>query len=223
MSGNRHIRNPGSSPSRDPFPRLPRPARRLVLAAMMLAAIARTVAGALLCASGPVRRMAFEAVMLLALARLLVGYVPMRRWRRHLNTGPPRGGSDPEGERALGREVGRIVRKVASCMPFRAVCLPQAMAAQWMLRRRGVSSRLIFGVRRASEEPGGPLQRKHGAAAPGRTPWTGAGLDFHAWLTVAGENVVGDQGTETYVPLPEVTPWPDGGAPATGARATRRR
>ena len=192
-------------------------------AAKTVVALARTATGAWLRAPGRIRRMAIEAVVLLALARLLVGYVPMRRWRRHLNTGPPDGGSDAGGERALGREVGRIVRKVASCTPFRAVCLPQAMAAQWMLRRRGVSSRLIFGVRRASEEPGGPLRGRHGAAARGRIPSTGAGLDFHAWLTVAGENVVGDQGAETWVPLPEVTPWPDDGAPVTGARATKRR
>ena len=46
-----------------------------------------------------------EAVVLLAFARLLVGYVPMRRWRRRLNTGPPGGGNGAEGERALGRIV----------------------------------------------------------------------------------------------------------------------
>ena len=185
---------------------------------------ARKAVGALLRVPGPVRRMAFEAVALLVLARVFVGFVPMRRWRRRLNAGRPVGGGDAEGDRVLGREVGRVVRKVASCLPFRAVCLPQAMAAQWMLRRRGVSSRLVFGVRRATEEPDGPPHGEHGDSARAR-PRTGAGLDFHAWLTVAGETVVGDQGAETWAPFPGPTgptPGPDGDAPAPAAPATGR-
>ena len=178
------------SASDDASARLPRPVRRVALTAVVVVALARTATGALLRASGPVRRMALEAVVLLALARALVSYVPMRRWRRHLNTEPPAEGHDgdakAEADRALGREIGRVVRKVASCMPFRAVCLPQAMAAQWMLRRRRISSRLIFGVRRGEAgarrgatggtgrhgRPGGPAGRRRGdrkARTPGRT------------------------------------------------------
>lgn len=67
------------------------------------------------------------------------------------------------------------------------------MAAQWLLRRRRIPSRLTFGVRR-----GGP---------PGRA------LEFHAWLTVAGKPVVGGAGAETFTPLPPpgpgAPPWPE--------------
>ena len=56
------------------------------------------------------------------------------------------------------------------------------MAAQWMLRRRGVPSRLVFGARRK--------------AAPG------GGNDYHAWLTVDGKCVVGGWRAETYKPPP---------------------
>ena len=222
----------------DAFARLPRPIRRLALTAVAVVALARTATGALLRADGTARRMALEAVVLLALARAFVSYVPMRRWRRHLNTEPSGEGHDgvaeAEAERALGREVGRIVRKVASCMPFHAVCLPQAMAAQWMLRRRGISSRLIFGVRRARQAPGGAspwgregadagADRRGAAVEAGRRGDGPAGLDFHAWLAVAGENVVGGAGSETYAPLPEVTPWPERGGGAQDPRAAARR
>ena len=67
-------------------------------------------------------------------------------------------------------------------LPFEAACLPRAMAAQWMLLRRGVPSRLVFGARRP--------------AAPG------GGNDYHAWLTVDGERVIGGRRAETYRPLP---------------------
>lgn len=158
--------------------------------------------------------LALEAAFVLLLARLLVGQVPMRYWRHRLDTAPvpspgpegrgaprwPAGGdrrrlpgeSECPGrqdenrgalppEARVPRRVGRIVGKVARRLPFRALCLPQAMAAQWMLRRRGVRSQLVFGARRGT--------------APDRA------LEFHAWLIVAGECVIGAGEVETYTPL----------------------
>ncbi|MCY4634686.1 MAG: lasso peptide biosynthesis B2 protein [Acidobacteria bacterium] len=128
------------------------------------------------------RAMALEAAMRLTLARLIVYYVPMRYWRRRLEAVASDGSSDA-GRQPLGRAVGRMVRRVARRLPFEALCLPQAMAAQWMLRRRGVSARLWIGVRRP---------------APGRP------LAYHAWLTVDGESVIGGRPARACVPLP----WP---------------
>lgn len=177
-----------------------------------------------------VKVMALEAALLLLLARLLVKHVPMRHWRRWLTTadgraaatepmagacevfvrsgsetpafpraGPPRSPPSPPHEasagavrravsirrgpgRRLAHRVARIVRGVARRPPpFRAVCLPQAMAAQWMLRRRRMESCLSLGARRKAEDEG---------------------LEFHAWLTVAGECLLGGQEVETYTVLP---------------------
>ena len=152
------------------------------------------------------RVMAVEAALCLLLARVLVKYVTMNRWRRWLTTreepmpaGRPSAGShaalppaDPERREAVGeplpdapvrfsRRTARIVRRVAHHVPFPAVCLPQAMALQWMLRRRGIGSRLIFGARRTAGS---------------------ANLDFHAWLTVGGKCVIGGGELETYSELP---------------------
>lgn len=133
----------------------------------------------------PERAMALEAAVWLTLARLLVHHVPMRHWRRHLEAAA--GGSGDAGQQPLGRAVGRMVRRVARRLPFEARCLPRAMAAQWMLRRRGVSGRLWIGVRRpAPERP----------------------LDYHAWLTVDGESVIGGRPTRSWVPLPWPAPPP---------------
>ena len=57
----------------------------------------------------------------------------------------------------------------ARYVPFKAVCLPQAMAARVMLKRRGVSSVLHFGAARGQDKP----------------------LDAHAWLDAAGVDVTG--------------------------------
>ena len=133
------------------------------------------------------RWLALEAALLLALARTLVLYVPLRHWRGRLDTS---GGADRTLAVANARAVGRVVRGVARRLPFDARCLPRAMAAQWMLRRRRIASQLRFGVRR-------------------RTDGT---IDLHAWLLVNGECVVGGWNLETYAPLPAF----DGGAHAAG-------
>ena len=70
------------------------------------------------------------------------------------------------------------------------------MAAQWMLRRRGVRSRLDFGVRRGE----------------------GGALEFHAWLSVAGETVMGGREAETYTTFEHA-----GGADGRPGRPARWR
>lgn len=177
------------------------------------------------------RAMALEATLDLLVARLLVRYVPMRLWRRRIDTvGEPaaaaqgsaasqrtatgsgktalpgaRGVPGEPAPRHMPLKVGRVVRKVARRLPFRARCLPQAMAAQWMLRRRGIGSRLVFGTRRDT------------------TP--AASLEFHAWLIVSGECVIGAQEVETFRVLapPETAGRRPGASASAAPRGHRSR
>ena len=52
-----------------------------------------------------------------------------------------------EPERALARRVGWAVEAVARHSPIQFACFPQAIAAKWMLRRRGLSSTLYLGAK----------------------------------------------------------------------------
>ena len=136
----------------------------------------------------PARRLlAVEAVLALLLAKLLTRAVPARHWLRLLRTGAaPRCVAGPadsgSSDSRVPAEIGAVVAKVVRHMPFRAKCLPQAVAAQWMLRRRRVPSILVFGVRRGVERDGE--------------------LDFHAWLTVGGDCIVGGAEVDAYSPFP---------------------
>ena len=139
------------------------------------------------------RWMALEAAFFLLAARLLVAYVPRRRWRRWAaategeaaaSGSPPARRRILPSTRPVPRRIGWLVPKVAAGAPFEAACLPQALAARWMLRRRGVASRLCFGVRRPP----------------------GANLEVHAWLTTDGEGVVGHREADTYCEFPVSTP-----------------
>ncbi len=131
--------------------------------------------------------MAVEAAVFLALARFLVVFVPLRRWRRRIVTERQESALVPPSA----RKVALVVRKVADVVPFTAVCLQQAMAAQWMLRRRRVASQLTIGVRR---EPNAPPK------AAERNPVLD--YSYHAWLQVGGHCVVGCKEIESYSVLP---------------------
>lgn len=152
------------------------------------------------------RALAAEAIFLLAVARVLIKHVPLRHWRRWLVTGEhgtmPR--KAPRGHISFPvHRVVRVVAKAADLVPFPALCLPQAIVAQWMLRRRGVPSRITFGVRT-------------GPGSAGAAAW-----DFHAWLSAEGRCATGCDGIGSYAPLPPFDGLP--AAPRKRERSARRR
>jgi hypothetical protein len=93
------------------------------------------------------RHLFLEALPCLVWAKILVHTLPFDRLARRLGTlqtETPR--TIIAEERALAVAVSWAVQAVARHVPLGFVCLPQAIAAQWMLRRRGVSTTLYFGV-----------------------------------------------------------------------------
>jgi hypothetical protein len=76
----------------------------------------------------------------------------------------------------IAEEISWAVTRAARYAPFRALCLPQAMAAKLMLERRGIPSALHFGARRGQCKP----------------------IDLHAWLDAAGVEVAGYPIAKTF-------------------------
>jgi hypothetical protein len=123
-----------------------------------------------------------EAAILLAVARALVRFVPLRYWRKTL--GPIDNqpiqittGSANEVTTNKAVAVGLWVRRTAKKMPFRAVCLPQAMAGRWMLSRRGITNQIFIGAKRNEE-----LSLS----------------DFHAWLMHGDRCLTGQHQREKF-------------------------
>ena len=123
------------------------------------------------------RALLAEAVAYLLAARLALIFIPFPRLARHLGTFVPptdpravavRSNPAPDQAR-LAEDIGWAVTRAARYVPFRAVCLPQAMAARVMLERRGVHSVMHFGAAKGIDKP----------------------LDAHAWLDAAGVEVTG--------------------------------
>lgn len=110
-----------------------------------------------------------EAAFWLALAWSALRLLPFRWIARYL--GDYRRESDVrERPEDLGRlsQVLLAIRVVSGNLPIQCTCLVQAMAGQWMLRRRGVSGTVYLGVARDRE--------------------TGE-LTAHAWLR-SGERII---------------------------------
>lgn len=129
----------------------------------------------LLTVGGARQRLVAEAARSLLVARITLLVVPFprlaARWGELLPVGDPRlalpESSDQAAETA--RAIGWAVTATASVVPFKAVCLQQAVAARTMLARRGVASVLHYGAGRDDK----------------------GGLVAHAWLDAAGIKVTG--------------------------------
>lgn len=128
------------------------------------------------------RRLTVEAAAWLTVALGALALLPFRRVAAWL--GEVTGGGPPAPhpaaphpadirQQATARRIGRAVERAARRLPVNARCLPQAIAAMAMLRRRGIASTVHFGMR---------LSDKNG---------TGGRLMAHAWVTVGETGVIG--------------------------------
>ena len=127
--------------------------------------------------SGKDRLLLVEAAFFLGVARLLILLVPFRLIAPWLARSPRNltERSDP----LLKLHIRRAVVTAARNVPWNAVCLPQAIAAKFMLGRRGFPSTLHLGVRRKEE----------------------GSLTAHAWLEAGSMIVVGGEGKDAVTPI----------------------
>jgi len=121
------------------------------------------------------RRYWFEALVCLSIARLALRLVPFARLTWILE----RKGQDylRDGERARVREgVQWAISEASLYLPGETVCFPRAIAAQMMLRRRGITTTLYYGA----------------ATLPTRE------LKAHVWLQDGAIGVVGHETAGEY-------------------------
>ena len=126
------------------------------------------------------RALLLEALGCMLWAKLLLILVPFRWLAPGLGTtmkqSPPTiSGTD----RQCAARISWAVQSVAAHVPLGFVCLPQAMAAKWMLRRRRLPSTLYLGV-----------------ARPDETKFTA-----HAWLRVGDLILTGRAESRTHTIL----------------------
>lgn len=133
-----------------------------------------------------------EALVVLTVADAAVRVIPFRRIGATLGERQAAGAAEvtaAERERSLA--VGRAVRSAARFLPQHPVCLAQAIAAQWMLRRRGIAGTVYLGAQ---------LDTSASTSA--------AAMKAHAWVRVGGDIVVGRAEHRRYTPVASFAPRP---------------
>jgi hypothetical protein len=123
-----------------------------------------------------------RAIAALALARLGLAIVPFeRRMARWPEREPEAGNSSPDPE--LLRRVAFAVTSAAANVPWRSDCLPRAIAARALLKRRGCVPTIHLGVERLGDDA----------------------LAGHAWLTCGNAVVVGGEELGRYTEVHRFT------------------
>ncbi|URD61589.1 lasso peptide biosynthesis B2 protein [Sphingomonas sp. KRR8] len=107
-----------------------------------------------------------EAVLMLAGASIAIRVLPFRRLIPLMGRGVP----PPKPVPADPGLVRVAVKRASARLPWKTVCFQEGLAAHWMMRRRGLDSRLHYGIR------------------PGA-----ARLSAHVWIEVANVIVLGEE------------------------------
>ncbi|MGD0546293.1 MAG: lasso peptide biosynthesis B2 protein [Terracidiphilus sp.] len=126
---------------------------------------------------GSQRRLLREALIALLIARGAMAFLTFRHIAAWLGiSGAESPATATAEEIRTAEEVGWAVGAVARRAPWDGRCLAQALAATWMLRRRGLEGTVSFG------------------ACQGES----AGFDAHAWLRLGSCMVTGGAGYERF-------------------------
>lgn len=127
---------------------------------------------------GALRRRALwlEAALWLVAAKIALRWVPFHRLARFFER--PARGSELSGptRRQTISEVRHAIAQAARRLPGDYVCFPRGIAAQAMLRRRGVSTTLIYGAATLPEK----------------------GLTGHVWVMDGNRGVIGAESAGDY-------------------------
>ncbi|MCW3797521.1 lasso peptide biosynthesis B2 protein [Sphingomonas sp. BN140010] len=105
-----------------------------------------------------------EAAAAVTAASLAIRLLPFRWLVVLMGRADPRGTStavDPAHVRVA-------VRRASRRLPWRTLCFQEGLATHWMLRRRGLASRLHYGIRQQADA-----------------------LSAHVWVEVGGMPVIG--------------------------------
>jgi hypothetical protein len=147
------------------------------------------------------RRLILEALPLVVAIRLALWVFPSPSLLRFVSRRVERSGRS--GRTKSAQPVERLawaVRVVSRRVPH-ATCLTQALAAQLLLARYGCASSLQLGVRYDEDER----------------------FDAHAWVVVEGAVIIGGDGLDRYIAMPELRGALEPRGPRPSTRPASRR
>jgi hypothetical protein len=125
------------------------------------------------------RMLLMEAFLLLGIARIGVLILPFRWLAKSLGRHMTEDQTSPApSDLKLARMIGGAVGSAANYTPWESVCLPQAVAAKWMLQRRNIPGTVYLGVMKDETKP--------------------EKLSAHAWIRTGPAILTGAKGHRQY-------------------------
>ena len=125
------------------------------------------------------RMLLLEAFILLCVARIGVLILPFRWLAKSLGQHmKDEQTSLQDADLKTARMIGGAVRSAAGYTPWESVCLPQAVAAKWMLKNRHIPGTMYLGVRKGESKP--------------------EKLEAHAWVRTGPFILTGAKGHRLY-------------------------
>jgi hypothetical protein len=121
-----------------------------------------------------------EALAALSLASLAIAFLPFRRVAAAASV---RGHRETRNDGEMVRRVRGAIKGWSRRVPWKSVCFQRGLAMHWMLRRRGIRSVLLYGVRQEKD-----------------------GLGAHVWVDVDGETVIGGEEAPDFACLARFPP-----------------
>ena len=106
------------------------------------------------------------ACVVLGIASAAIRLLPFRTLVRTMGWGPQRESVDVR----TAKRAALAVTRAAKRLPWRTACFDHGLAAHWLMRGQGLSSRLHYGIDPADEE-----------------------LSAHVWVSVGGRILIGEE------------------------------
>lgn len=123
-----------------------------------------------------------EALVAVAFAGFAIRLWSFNRILQFVGRPPAMASLSPAERAAIGARIGWAVPAAAKRLPWRATCFPQGLAAQWMLRRRGIAGTFYYGA-----------------------SINDASLDAHVWVMDGERGIVGVREASAMRTLVQVT------------------
>jgi hypothetical protein len=123
----------------------------------------------------PKRSLLIESAAALCVSSLAVKLLPFPLAIKMSSR--PEGSSAADASLQVMSDVRWAIDAVTRGLPWNPVCIQRGLAAQWMLRRRGIDARLHYGLALDDQN----------------------GLRAHVWVDALGQTLVGGEGAGEYV------------------------
>lgn len=94
-----------------------------------------------------------RAVIYSGIARVYILFFPFNKLRKNMGNAKTESPSKVDKQiEIVAENIGKVVLRASNYTPWESKCLVQALTAQWILKKRGVSTTIYLGLKKDNQE-----------------------------------------------------------------------